>query len=73
LFRKLLNGKLILKLKQTPMPCLTKVQGIKICVYSNDHDPQHIHAIFGKYEVIIAIREIEVINGICLTTKNALP
>ena len=45
------------------MPCLTKIQGVKICVYSNDHVPPHIHALFGEYEVLIAIREVEVIKG----------
>jgi hypothetical protein len=45
------------------MPCLTKIQGVKICVYSNDHVPPHIHALFGEYEVLIAIREVQVIKG----------
>ena len=45
------------------MPCLIKTHGVKICIYSNDHIPPHIHGIFGEYEAIIAIREIEVING----------
>jgi hypothetical protein len=45
------------------MPCLTKIQGIKLCVYSNDHVPPHIHALFGEYEALIAIREVEVIKG----------
>ena len=45
------------------MPCLTKIQGIKICVYSNDHVPPHIHALFGEYEILIDIREIVSIKG----------
>ena len=45
------------------MPCLTKIQGIKMCVYSNDHLPPHIHALFGEYEILIDIREVSVIKG----------
>jgi Domain of unknown function (DUF4160) len=45
------------------MPCLTKIQGVKICVYSNDHVPPHIHALFGEYEILIAIREVVVFKG----------
>ena len=45
------------------MPCLTKIQGVKICVYSNDHVPPHIHALFGEYEILIDIREITLIKG----------
>ncbi len=54
------------------MPCLTKIQGIKICVYSNDHVPPHIHAIFGEYEAIIAIRDIEVLNGSMPNNKKRI-
>jgi Domain of unknown function (DUF4160) len=45
------------------MPCLAKIQGIKMCVYSNDHVPPHIHALFGEYEILIAIREVLVLKG----------
>lgn len=45
------------------MPCLAKINGIKICVYSNDHVPPHIHAIFGEHEALISIREIQVFQG----------
>jgi Domain of unknown function (DUF4160) len=45
------------------MPCLTNISGIRICVNSNDHLPPHIHAIYGEYEVLISIREIDAIKG----------
>ena len=54
------------------MPCLIKTQGVKICVYSNDHVPPHIHAIFGEHEAIIAIRELEVIQGELPTNKRRI-
>jgi hypothetical protein len=45
------------------MPCLAKIQGVKVCVYSNDHVPPHIHALFGEYEILIDIREISIMKG----------
>lgn len=63
---------LLTDLQQVDMPCLIKIDGIKICVYSNDHVPPHIHAIFGEYEAIITIREVEVIRGELPTNKRRI-
>ena len=54
------------------MPCLIKINGIKICVYSNDHVPPHIHAIYADYEALIAIREVVVIRGELPTNKSRI-
>jgi hypothetical protein len=27
--------------------------GVRFCVYSNDHSPRHVHAVLGKTRVII--------------------
>jgi len=40
------------------------IDGIKINVYSNDHLPPHIHALYNEYEALISITDREVIRGI---------
>ncbi len=45
------------------MPTIATIKGVKICIYSNDHVPPHIHAIYGEYEALVDIREIVVIKG----------
>ena len=45
------------------MPCIETIKGIRICVYSNDHIPPHIHAIYGEYEALIDIKELKIIIG----------
>ena len=51
------------------MPCLDNISGVKIYVYSNDHLPPHIHAIYAEYEALISIREIEIIRVILPKNK----
>ena len=45
------------------MPLFELIDGIKINVYSNDHLPPHIHALYNEYEAIISINDKEVIRG----------
>ena len=45
------------------MPTIVAIKGVKICVYSNDHVPPHIHAIYNEYEALIDIRDFVVITG----------
>ncbi len=45
------------------MPTISMFRGIKIFMNWNDHMPPHFHASYGGEEAIIAIREIEVIEG----------
>jgi len=37
------------------MPTINEFNGIKINIYSDDHRPPHIHAIYNEYEVLIEI------------------
>ena len=37
--------------------------GIKIYVYDFDHNPPHFHAISAEYEVLIDIKNIEILRG----------
>lgn len=45
------------------MPEIDRISGIRICVFSNDHPPPHLHAFYGEYEALIDIREGSVIAG----------
>lgn len=46
------------------MPCIKTINGIRIYVYSGDHLPPHIHALYGEKEALIDIRKKEVRKGI---------
>ena len=46
------------------MPLFELIDGIKINVYSNDHLPPHIHAIYNEYEAVISIIGKEIIRGL---------
>ncbi len=46
------------------MPTVIILAGnIKIEVYSKDHNPPHIHAIYAEYEVLIEIKTGNVYSG----------
>ena len=38
------------------MPVYDFLDGIKICIFMNDHVPPHIHASKGEYESLIDIK-----------------
>ncbi len=45
------------------MPTISMFRGIKVYINWNDHMPPHFHAKYGSSEVIVSIKEIEVIEG----------
>lgn len=45
------------------MPTISMFRGIKIFMNWRDHQPPHFHATYGGDEVIISIRELEVLAG----------
>ena len=45
------------------MLTISMFRGIKICIYWNDHMPPHFHALYGAYEVLVSIEELEVPEG----------
>ena len=45
------------------MPVFEIFEGIKICIFSNDHVPPHIHASIGEHEVLISIKEANIMVG----------
>lgn len=47
------------------MPVISKFYGITIKIYfmQNEHNPPHLHAIYGEYMSSINIKTLEVIEG----------
>lgn len=45
------------------MPTISMFRGIKIFMNWRDHQPPHFHAVYGGEEVIVSIRELEVMEG----------
>lgn len=45
------------------MPTISMFRGIKVSMNWRDHQPPHFHATYGGDEVIVSIRELEVLEG----------
>jgi len=45
------------------VPAIDQFEGIRINVYSNDHVPPHIHAVYGEHEALVEIRKRTVYAG----------
>ena len=45
------------------MPTICMFRGIKIYINWREHQPPHFHATYGGEEVIVDIRDLEVIEG----------
>jgi len=45
------------------MAQISRFFGIIIWMYYDDHNPPHFHACYGKYEVEIRIKTIEILQG----------
>lgn len=45
------------------MPTICRFRGIKITINYHEHQPPHFHAVYGGEEVVVSIKEIEVIEG----------
>lgn len=45
------------------MPTISMFRGIKVFMNWNDHMPPHFHATYGGEEVLVSIRDIEVLEG----------
>lgn len=45
------------------MPTISMFRGIKIFMNWREHQPPHFHAKYGDSEVLVSIRELEVIEG----------
>ena len=45
------------------MPVISTFYGIVIRMFFNDHAPPHFHAVYGEFELRVAIRPISVLTG----------
>ena len=45
------------------MPTISMFRGIKISINWNDHMPPHFHAKYGDEEVLVSIKDLEVLEG----------
>jgi hypothetical protein len=49
--------------KPNHVPTIDQFEGIKINIYSNDHVPPHVHALYGEHEALLEIRRKRVYAG----------
>ena len=54
------------------MPVVTKLNGVKISIFSNDHVPPHIHAHCGEHEAQINLRSMEIMHGFLPKNKHRI-
>ena len=56
------------------MPEIVRLNGCKICMYADDHDPPHFHIRGAGWDVSVDLRTLAVTQGIGLETaiKEAL-
>ena len=45
------------------MPTISMFRGIRITMYWAGHMPPHFHATYGGEEVIVSIKDVEVLDG----------
>lgn len=45
------------------MPTISMFRGIKITMNWRDHQPPHFHATYGSDNVLVSIRDLEVLEG----------
>lgn len=45
------------------MPKIARFSNISICIYPNDHNPPHFHAIYDGKEALIQISPIVILKG----------
>lgn len=45
------------------MPVVCSFDGINVILHSNDHNPPHFHARYGKRVVLIEIRTLQIYRG----------
>ena len=48
---------------ETPMPRISEFYGILIYMYYSDHGPPHFHAMYGRFEAVVAIETAGTLRG----------
>ena len=54
------------------MPTISMFRGIKVTMNWNEHQPPHFHATYGGVDILISIKDLEVIEG-NPPSKNKFP
>ena len=52
------------------MPTICMFRGIKVYINWNDHMTPHFHAKYGGDEVLVSIRDVEVLEGYSLASSS---
>jgi len=45
------------------MPEICRFFGIIIYIFYNEHQPPHLHAVYGEYEALVTIEGLSVLSG----------
>ncbi len=45
------------------MPTIAAFDGIRICMYTDDHAPPHIHVLYAEHEALVRISDLTVLAG----------
>jgi len=45
------------------MPRIAEFDGIRLYLYFRDHNPPHVHALYGEYEALIVIADGALLSG----------
>ena len=45
------------------MPRISEFYGIVIYMYHRDHEPAHVHAWYGEYQLVIGLDPIQILGG----------
>jgi hypothetical protein len=45
------------------MPRVSSFYGIVIALYYDDHRPPHFHAIYGEFEAVVSIENLQILAG----------
>lgn len=45
------------------MPTIAEFDGIRICIYGEDHAPPHFHILYAEHEALVRISDLAVMRG----------
>ena len=45
------------------MPTIAEFDGIKICMYADDHAPPHFHVLQAEHEALVRISDLGILAG----------
>ena len=45
------------------MPRIAEFDGIRLNLYFRDHNPPHVHAVYGEFEALVVIADGSLLSG----------